>query len=181
VKRILDQTGLPPNALRLEMTESTVMTDAEETVEALRRLKEMGIGLEIDDFGTGYSSLSCLKRLPFDTIKIDRSFVRELGGSEEASEIIRAILDLAGSMTMSVVAEGVETQAQLRELNALGCAFAQGYLFSKPVTARAAAALVENETFRQDLRQLARGVNGPAPRTLPLLSASPVVREVFES
>jgi EAL domain-containing protein (putative c-di-GMP-specific phosphodiesterase class I) len=158
VRRVLEETKLAPNSLRLEMTESTLMTDTEETVETLRRLKALNVGLEIDDFGTGYSSLSCLKRLPFDTVKIDRSFVRELGGNEEAAEIVRAIVDLAGSMTMTVVAEGVETPAQLEQLDSLGCNFAQGFLFSRPVTASSAATIVEDEAFRRGLGHLDAGL-----------------------
>jgi diguanylate cyclase (GGDEF)-like protein/PAS domain S-box-containing protein len=160
VRRILEATELAPHSLRLEMTESTVMTDAEETIETLRQLKAMDIGLEIDDFGTGYSSLSCLKRLPFDTVKIDRSFVRELGGNEEAAEIVRAILDLASSMTLEVVAEGVETNAQLKALKSLGCSLAQGFLFSKPVAAGAAQLLVEDEAFRRGLASLEAQMQG---------------------
>ena len=154
VKHALLESGIAPHSLRLEMTESILMTDGEETTAALRRLKSMGIGLEIDDFGTGYSSLSCLQRLPFDTVKIDRSFVRELGGNRGATEIVRAILDLAGSMTMDVIAEGVETSDQLRELSSLGCPLAQGYLFSKPVTAVAAGSFIEDEAFRRGMDQL---------------------------
>jgi diguanylate cyclase (GGDEF)-like protein/PAS domain S-box-containing protein len=149
VKRILAQTGLLPGTLRLEMTESTVMTNAEETIDTLRRLKALNLGLEIDDFGTGYSSLSCLSRLPFDTVKIDCSFVRELGMSEESSEIVRAILELARSMSMNVVAEGVETRDQLERLRALGCTQAQGYYFSRPVGAGSAALLFEVNRLKQ--------------------------------
>jgi diguanylate cyclase (GGDEF)-like protein/PAS domain S-box-containing protein len=158
VKRILAETELPPQFLRLEMTESTVMNDADETAATLRSLKALGIGLEIDDFGTGYSSLSCLKRLPFDTLKIDRSFVRELGGNEAAAEIVRAILDLARSMSMTVVAEGVETREQLEALDELGCPYAQGFLFSKPVGAAAAGLLVVDEEFRRGFGQIEAGM-----------------------
>jgi EAL domain-containing protein (putative c-di-GMP-specific phosphodiesterase class I) len=154
VRRILAATELAPHSLRLEMTESTAMSNAEETIETLRQLKAMDIGLEIDDFGTGYSSLSCLKRLPFDTVKIDQSFVRELGGNEAAAEIVQAILDLASSMALQVVAEGVETYAQLKELSSRGCSLAQGFLFSKPAAAAAAQLLVEDEAFRRGLDSL---------------------------
>jgi len=163
VRAILEETGLQPNSLRLEMTESTLMTDAESAVDTLRQLTAIGIGLEIDDFGTGYSSLSCLKRLPFDTVKIDRSFVRELGGAEEATEIVRAILDLSGSMAMRVVAEGVETLAQFDELQDLGCAYAQGHLFSAAVEPDVAIRIVEHEAFRRDLERLNPGIGAISP------------------
>ena len=157
VKRIIAETGVLPGTLRLEMTESTVMTNAGETINALVRLKELNVGLEIDDFGTGYSSLSHLSRLPFDTVKIDCSFISKLGTEGESTEIVRAILDLARSMSMNVVAEGVETSDQLRTLNALGCSHAQGYLFSKPVDAGAAAVLLEAEEFRRAFGQIEAG------------------------
>jgi diguanylate cyclase (GGDEF)-like protein/PAS domain S-box-containing protein len=149
VQRILAETGLPPEMLRLEMTESTVMANAEEAGVTLQRLKDMKIGLEIDDFGTGYSSLSCLSRLPFDTVKIDRSFIRDLGSSEERSEIVRAILELSRSMNLTVVAEGVETGNQLRELDALGCSHAQGYYISRPLCAAATVGFFESQSLRR--------------------------------
>lgn len=163
VRRVLRESGLEPHSLRLEMTESILMADGEEPAATLRQLKDIGIGLEIDDFGTGYSSLSCLKSLPFDTVKIDRSFVRELGGSRDATEIVRAILDLAGSMTMDVIAEGVETEAQLRELSSLGCSLAQGYLFSRPVKAGDAAVLLEDEVFSSGMQHLGMSIREGQP------------------
>ena len=136
VGRVLAETGLDPRYLRLEVTESSIMQDPEAALTTLRRLKLMHIGLEIDDFGTGYSSLSYLQRLPFDTVKIDRSFVRELGVSGESLEIVKTIVDLARSLQMGVVAEGIETKEQLRNLANLGCEYGQGYYFSKPVGAQ---------------------------------------------
>jgi diguanylate cyclase (GGDEF)-like protein/PAS domain S-box-containing protein len=159
VKLALAGTELIPGTLRLEMTESTAMTNADETADTLRQLKELNVGLEIDDFGTGYSSLSTLNRLPFDTVKIDCSFVRDLGTSEESLEIVRAILDLARSMSMNVVAEGVETIDQLQKLNALGCTHAQGYYFSKPVGANAAALLFEVEAFKHAFGKIEAGIH----------------------
>src|SRR5258707_15274394 len=120
VKRVLAGSGLRPGTLSLEMTESTIMTNADDAIDALRRLKELNVGLEIDDFGTGYSSLSYLNRLPFDTVKIDRSFVEKLSAGGEGLEIVRTILDLARSMNMNVVAEGVECENQLQTLRDLG-------------------------------------------------------------
>jgi diguanylate cyclase (GGDEF)-like protein/PAS domain S-box-containing protein len=152
VRRILAATELRPGTLRLEMTESTAMTNAAETIDTLRRLKALNVGLEIDDFGTGYSSLSCLNRLPFDTVKIDCSFVKALDEDEESAEIVRAILELARSMNLNVVAEGVETAEQLQRLTSLGCTQAQGYYFSKPLTNGAAALLFEVESMKRAFR-----------------------------
>ena len=132
VRAILDETGLSPSSLRLELTESSIMTNADVAMDVLQQLKQIGVGLEIDDFGTGYSSLSYLSRLPFDTVKIDRSFVKDLKSSGESAEIVKTILDLARSMNMNVVAEGVETMTQLEALATLGCRYGQGYYFSRP-------------------------------------------------
>lgn len=133
VQEALAETGLDPRCLKLEVTESSLMGDPEVALITLRSLKLMNIGLEIDDFGTGYSSLSYLQRFPFDTVKIDRSFIREMGVGAENSEIVRTILDLARSLNMSVVAEGVETKDQVDRLTALGCDCVQGFYFSRPI------------------------------------------------
>jgi diguanylate cyclase (GGDEF)-like protein/PAS domain S-box-containing protein len=136
VARVLSETGLDPKCLKLEVTEGAIMQNPEVALATLKQLQLMKIGLEIDDFGTGYSSLSYLQRLPFDTVKIDRSFVKELGINAESSEIIRTIVELARSLDMRVVAEGVETEDQLQKLTALGCEYVQGYYFAKPVSAK---------------------------------------------
>jgi EAL domain-containing protein (putative c-di-GMP-specific phosphodiesterase class I) len=117
------------------MTEGTILGNVERTMNALTVLKSMKVRLEIDDFGTGYSSLSYLQKLPFDTLKIDRSFIRELSAGNGSADIVRAILDLAHSIGLEVVAEGVETGEQLSRLNSLGCDFFQGFLISKPIEA----------------------------------------------
>jgi len=109
----------------------------------LHRLKLLNLGLEIDDFGTGYSSLSQLHLLPFDTLKIDRSFVHELGSGAEGNEIVRTILELARSLEMQIVAEGVETRDQLRMLAELGCNCVQGFYFSKPLNPEVTTTLME--------------------------------------
>jgi diguanylate cyclase (GGDEF)-like protein/PAS domain S-box-containing protein len=142
VERVLAETGLDPNCLKLEVTESSIMQNPDAALVTLRRLKAMHVGLEIDDFGTGYSSLSYLQRLPFDTVKIDRSFVREIGASSESLEIVRTIVELARSLSMDVVAEGVETKDQLQSLADLGCEYAQGFYFSKPIGIQATQALM---------------------------------------
>jgi EAL domain-containing protein (putative c-di-GMP-specific phosphodiesterase class I) len=141
VEGALKQAELKPECLALEMTESSIMGNAEQTLITLNRLKNMGVSLGIDDFGTGYSSLSYLQRLPFDTLKIDRSFVRELTAGKGSMDIVRAILELARSLKLEVIAEGVETEQQLCRLRKLGCPYYQGFLFSKPVDAAAAESL----------------------------------------
>ena len=155
VKAALEESGLRPQSLKLELTESSIMSNTEKAVEILEQLKQIGVGLEIDDFGTGYSSLSYLNRLPFDTVKIDRSFVRDLYSKAESAEIVKTILDLARSMNMTVVAEGVETIEQLDALTSLGCDYGQGYYFSKPVDKEATRALIcERNTLRQAFQRL---------------------------
>ncbi len=142
VGRILKDTGLDPSRLRLEITESVLMEHADSVTESLSQLKALSIQLHIDDFGTGYSSLSYLHRFPLDALKVDRAFIRRIGEPGGRPEILRAIVGLAHNLGMEVVAEGVETQAQLEELKSLRCRYAQGYLFSKPVDSEAAERLI---------------------------------------
>jgi diguanylate cyclase (GGDEF)-like protein/PAS domain S-box-containing protein len=130
---ILAETGLPPERLSLEITEGVLMEDMESAVAILKRLRAQNIGLQIDDFGTGYSSLSYLRRLPFDCLKIDRSFVKEIGQGIENDEIVSTIALLGRTLGMSVVAEGVETLSQLQMLTDAGCEYAQGFLYSEAV------------------------------------------------
>ncbi len=125
---------IKPSSLKLEVTESAAMENAEQTISILNRLKHLGVQLSIDDFGTGYSSLSYLHRLPFDTLKIDRSFVYSVGESGENSEILQTIISLAKNLKKKVIAEGIETEAQLSLLQNLGCDYGQGYLLAKPLT-----------------------------------------------
>jgi PAS domain S-box/diguanylate cyclase (GGDEF) domain len=142
IKQVLQQTGVNPHCLKLEITESVVMEDGAVATTVLDQLKELGIELCIDDFGTGYSSLSYLHKFPIDTLKIDRSFVSRIGEKGENLEIVRAIVMLARSLRMEVVAEGVETAVQLAQLRAIGCEYGQGYFFSKPLDSDAATALL---------------------------------------
>ncbi|PKO33240.1 MAG: signaling protein [Betaproteobacteria bacterium HGW-Betaproteobacteria-7] len=135
VQRALADSGLPPSALVLEITESVLMAHAAENIDLLRDLRNLGIKLSIDDFGTGYSSLSYLKHLPANTLKIDRSFIQDIPDDEDAVAIVTGILALAHSLRMNVVAEGVETVAQQETLARLKCDQLQGYLFSKPLPA----------------------------------------------
>ena len=152
VERVLRETGLDARCLKLEITESSIMQDAEKSLATLRQLKLLGVGLEIDDFGTGYSSLSYLQRLPFDTVKIDRSFIKELGIGAESSEIVKTIVELARSLDMDVVAEGIETQDQLDTVATLGCEFVQGYYFAKPLGAPLTEELMqERSELQRDL------------------------------
>lgn len=132
VENALENSKLKAKTLKLEITESTAMENAEHTINILNRLKHIGVQLSIDDFGTGYSSLSYLHRLPFDTLKIDRSFVYSVGERGENSEILQTIISLAKNLKMRVIAEGVETASQLAVLQNLGCDYAQGFLIAKP-------------------------------------------------
>lgn len=135
VKNILEETGLSADNLELEITESLLVEDAYYIMAAINRLKEMGVTLALDDFGTGYSSLSYLKRFPFDIIKIDRGFVKDLIENPDDASLCRAIVAIAGSLKMNVIGEGVETKEQLDYLRAIGVDIAQGYFYSKPLEA----------------------------------------------
>ena len=132
VQDILVETGLPASRLELEITESSIIQDKVRSLHALRQIRELGVTIAIDDFGTGYSSLDTLRSFPFDRIKLDRSFMNELDHSQQARAIIRAVLALGKSLDISVLAEGVETQEQLRLLQSEGCDEAQGYFFGRP-------------------------------------------------
>lgn len=151
VDRVLESTGLPPHLLELELTESLIMEDMEQNIELLQQLRKRGIELALDDFGTGYSSLSYLKRFPVDTLKIDRSFIMDLDNSEDDAAITRAIIDMAHSLQMKVVAEGVETNAHLAILRTMDCDTIQGYLISKPVPEQALLELLRTQSFQNQL------------------------------
>jgi diguanylate cyclase (GGDEF)-like protein/PAS domain S-box-containing protein len=133
MKKLLRETVLPPEALKLEITESAVMADPAAAAEMLQQIKSLGVRLAIDDFGTGYSSLSYLHRFPLDTLKIDRSFISGDGDGGDGMEIARTIMPMAKNLRLDVVAEGVETLEQVALLKRLQCKFAQGYYFSKPL------------------------------------------------
>jgi diguanylate cyclase (GGDEF)-like protein len=135
ILEVLASTNLPAHLLHLEITESAVIEDEEAAVVRLDALRRRGVRVAIDDFGTGYSSLGLLGRLAVDSLKIDRSFVERLGGADPRGELVRAILALARSLRLEVVAEGVETDLQRHELEAMGCPHAQGFLFSRPLGA----------------------------------------------
>ena len=127
----LSRARLSPDRLELEVTETVIMEDEPQVLKSLRQLREMGVSISLDDFGTGFASLSYLQRFPFDKIKIDQSFTRDLPGSRAAASIISAVTAMAGQLGMITTAEGVETQEQLAEVTRLGCSQAQGYLIGK--------------------------------------------------
>ncbi|HEX5337517.1 MAG TPA: EAL domain-containing protein, partial [Gallionella sp.] len=135
VSRALEQSGLPAGQLELELTESILLQDVDVAIKTLHSLKEMGVKFSIDDFGTGYSSLSYLKRLAVNKLKIDQSFVRDLAEDSDSAAIVRAIIQLGHTLQLSVIAEGVETEAQLDFLRNYGCDEVQGYLFGRPIPA----------------------------------------------
>ncbi len=135
LEAVLADTGLAPACLEIELTESLFMSDITPAVETLHRIKALGVNLSIDDFGTGYSSLSYLSRFPIDVLKIDRSFVNDIGIDDNESPIVASIITLAHNLKLAVIAEGVETLAQLDYLRALGCDEMQGYYFSRPLPA----------------------------------------------
>ncbi len=144
IKRILNMTGMPPERLKLEITETAIMENAAQAVVVLKRLKKMGITLSIDDFGTGYSSMSYLQKLPIDNLKIDISFVQMLDVAPENIEIVKAIISLAHTLELDVVAEGVEKKEHQNILLALGCKYYQGFLYSRPLHRDKAEALISN-------------------------------------
>ena len=133
VERLVDETGLPADSLALEITEGAVMANMEAAVESLRRLRELGVAVSVDDFGTGYSSLSYLKRFPIDSVKIDRSFIRDVTTDPNDAAIVSTIIAMGHSLNLRVIAEGVETEEQLAFLYDRGCDEFQGYLFAKPL------------------------------------------------
>ena len=155
IRRALDDAGLEPQYLEVELTESAVMSDPEESIAILEQLSAMGVLVSVDDFGTGYSSMSYLRRLPIDKLKIDRVFINEIVSRPEDASIVRAIVSLAHSLRLKVVAEGVETPAQLDFLKAVGCDEYQGFHFSRALPSREFERVVreksaQSETFTQD-------------------------------
>lgn len=142
VKSALDDSGLDARKLDLELTETAVLENKEQAIRMLNAFKEMGIRLSLDDFGTGYSSFSYLHQLPYDTLKIDRSFINQLGGSGGSNEIVHAIIVLAHNLRMSVVAEGVEEGPQADQLKGMWCEYAQGYHYARPMPADEAEKLI---------------------------------------
>jgi predicted signal transduction protein with EAL and GGDEF domain len=146
----LATSGLSPHRLELEVTESVLLKDSEKNIAMLHQIKDLGVRISMDDFGTGYSSLGYLRSFPFDKIKIDQSFIRDMSSREDCVSIVRAITGLGASLGMRTTAEGVETEQQLDELREQGCTEAQGFYFSRPVPASEIAAL-----FSRDVQKAA--------------------------
>jgi EAL domain-containing protein (putative c-di-GMP-specific phosphodiesterase class I) len=144
IRGVLEETGIDPHCLKLEITESVVMENAEAATIMFKQLRALGIQLSIDDFGTGYSSLSYLHRFPVNYLKIDKSFVGRMTEASDNAEIVRTIVTLARNLGLEVIAEGVETDHQNKQLKALGCDYGQGYLFSRPIDSDAVPALLAN-------------------------------------
>jgi len=148
IQRTLHETGLDPRHLKLEITESAIMEQEDAVFTTLTRLRKLGIALVIDDFGTGYSSLSYLHRFPMNTLKIDRSFIRDMLGATENMQIVTTILALARNLEMDVIAEGIENREQRDRLRELDCDYGQGYLFSPPIDAQTTTTLLaENPSW----------------------------------
>jgi EAL domain-containing protein (putative c-di-GMP-specific phosphodiesterase class I) len=137
VAAALEESGLPPERLELELTESMLVDGSADTLLTLAAIRDLGVGLALDDFGTGYASLSVLKRLPLTSLKLDRAFIRDLPGDAEDAAIVRGVRGIAGALGLDVVAEGVETEDQRAFLSGIGCEEAQGYLFGRPVAPEA--------------------------------------------
>ena len=151
VVSVLELTGLEPKRLELEVTESLLLADTEATLQTLHKLRALGIHISMDDFGTGYSSLSYLRSFPFDKIKIDRSFVKDLSDKDDSRAIVKAVIDLGRSLGMATTAEGVETEAQLDTIRRQGCTEVQGFLFSPPLPSSAIDRLFSAEGGMDDL------------------------------
>jgi EAL domain-containing protein (putative c-di-GMP-specific phosphodiesterase class I) len=133
VRQALDDSGAEPQWLLLEITESLLLRDADQVWNDLGSLRALGVRIAIDDFGTGYSSLSYLRQMPVDVLKVDKSFIDDILGSEQQRALVDAIVTLARNLDLAVVAEGIEDEGQRAELAGMGCPYGQGYLFSKPV------------------------------------------------
>jgi EAL domain-containing protein (putative c-di-GMP-specific phosphodiesterase class I) len=142
---LLASHGLPPSSLAVELTETTVMASPARAAEVMRRLRAIGVRISIDDFGTGHSSLAYLTTLPNDELKVDKSFIQAMSTDPNAETVVRAIVDLARSLRLDVVAEGVETVEDAEVLHRIGCATAQGYLFSRPLPADMVTAWIDEQ------------------------------------
>lgn len=151
VKGVLRQTGMNPRSLKLEITETAIMENGEHAVSMLREIRDLGVQFSIDDFGTGYSSLGYLQQLPIDTVKVDRVFVRSMEEGRQNGEIVRAVVALADSLNLEVVAEGIESIHQFHQLRVLSCRYGQGYLFAPPLATEDAGKLLTDQTRWQNL------------------------------
>ena len=146
VASVLDRTDMDPSSLILEVTESLFIEDFDYAIDLLANLKALGVRLALDDFGTGFSSLSYLRRLPIDIIKIDQSFIADIGELSTGSAVVAAVTNLAHVLGLAVTAEGVETHVQRNEVTTIGCEYAQGYFFARPTSAAAIGAQLQTMT-----------------------------------
>jgi EAL domain-containing protein (putative c-di-GMP-specific phosphodiesterase class I) len=151
VTSALGESGLPPRALEIEITEGVLVEDLPEIGQTLERLRALGVRIAVDDFGTRYSSLSYLRRFPVDTLKIDRSFIHDLLSDSDDAKLVAAIIAMGHSLNLEIVAEGVETRDELRFLRARGCDLVQGYLFSEPLSPAGFAGIVDDWESRARL------------------------------
>ncbi|MBX6361124.1 putative bifunctional diguanylate cyclase/phosphodiesterase [Pseudacidobacterium ailaaui] len=149
IAAVLEDAGVPARHVGIEMTESSLMADSETAFRTMQQLRRLGVSLHMDDFGTGYSSLNHLHRFPFDTLKIDRSFVQRMTSQKGPQEIVSAIIHLAHALKMSIIAEGIENASQMQLLQSLGCHFGQGYYFAKPLSADAITAILASQATGQ--------------------------------
>jgi EAL domain-containing protein (putative c-di-GMP-specific phosphodiesterase class I) len=155
VTGILRRSGLAPKCLKLEITESVLMRDAEAAIRTLRELRDIGVQLAIDDFGTGYSSLAYLNQFPIDALKIDRSFVATLAQGADNAAVVRSIIALGAALDLRVTGEGIETVEQWVALKALGCKLGQGYYFGRPQPAKALSALIATSAWSETAERMA--------------------------
>jgi Amt family ammonium transporter len=146
VDTLLRQYRLPPGSLVLEITESVLVHDVDACIARMRELKRRGVCISLDDFGTGYSSLSYLKTMPLDELKLDRSFVTDIGTAGRDRALVASVVQLARTLDIAVVAEGVETQAQAEVLNTMGCRIHQGFLYGRPLPAASFASLLASDS-----------------------------------
>jgi EAL domain-containing protein (putative c-di-GMP-specific phosphodiesterase class I) len=153
IATILKSTGMPPHLLELEITEGMVIHNAERVIKTLRVIKEMGVRIALDDFGTGYSSFGYLREFPVDAVKVDRSFIRDVLDNTEDRAITEAIITMARTLKLNVVAEGVETADQEEFLRSKGCDEVQGYYISRPIPHSQFAALLRSQTEEQRMAE----------------------------
>jgi EAL domain-containing protein (putative c-di-GMP-specific phosphodiesterase class I) len=163
VANTLAKSGLDPRLLELELTETQVLRDIDKFAPRLSEVRALGVRIAIDDFGTGYSSLNYLQRLPFDTLKLDKSFVDEIKTGSCTAPLIESIVGMTHNLGMLVIAEGVETEAQLETLRRIGCDRVQGFLLSKPLPAESVEHLFNNRTSLEFLSEAVGAVSTPAP------------------
>jgi EAL domain-containing protein (putative c-di-GMP-specific phosphodiesterase class I) len=169
IQTVIAETGISPSSLKLELTESAVMDNAETAILMLKQIKETGVQISIDDFGTGYSSLSYLHRFPIDLLKVDRSFVSAMEENSENGEIVRTVIALAKALRLKVVAEGIESIHQFHQLRILGCEYGQGYLFSKPLPVGDIGRLLEDNSRWQSILPTTSNVVIPQTAEIPHL------------